>query len=345
MKIGIDISNLDELSKKRGIGFYTQNLISSLNEYTNAQVSVIVEKNEDIKIDIIHYPFFDFFKFSLPLIKKNPTIVTIHDVIPLLFPKAYPPGVKGNIHLSLQKISLKNVSAILTDSESSKKDIVKVFNINSEKIFPIHLASDESFKVISDSKRKNEIYSKYELADKFVIYVGDVNWNKNLFKLTEAALDADIDIYLIGKAFEDKTNLNHPEKKSYKKFLDNFESNPKVHILGFVPQEDLVIIMNLATMLLLPSLYEGFGLPILEAQSCGLPVITSNISSMPEVGGEGALFVDPNNKEDVKKQIKLLLNNEKERIKLIEKGFENTKKFSWKETALNTYKVYEKVLS
>lgn len=344
MKIGINIHGMNRLNKGRGVGFYTENLIKSLKKYSNQEVEVI-DTEGAINVDVMHYPFFDFFRPTLPINKRFPTVVTIHDVTPLVFPEHYPPGIKGKLNFFNQKFALRNIKAIITDSENSKNDICKYLNIKSSNIFPIYLAPDDSFKLMMDKNKLEKVRNKYNLPKKFMLFVGDVNWNKNLINLTQACLDANTDICFVGKSFTNSPTLEHPELKSFKLFKQQFLNNPLVYILGFIEQNELVYIYNLAKGLLLPSFYEGFGLPILEAQACGVPVITGNISSMPEVAGKGAIFVNPKDIKEITNAIKNLLEDESLRRKLIKNGFENIKRFSWEKVAKDTLAVYEKVIN
>lgn len=340
MKIGIDVTKMHEFSKMRGIGRYTQNLFEALKKYTDVEVKLI-DKKTDENFDVIHYPFFDLFQHTLPINKKFPTLVTIHDVTPLVFPKQYPPGIKGKLKFKFQRLALKNVRAIMTDSDASKKDIVNYLSIPSKKIFPVHSAPAEYFKPIKDRKNLDRIQQKFNLPDRFALYTGGVNYNKNLLTQAEACIKADLDLVLVGGGFKQYKDLNHPELKSYKLFIEKYAQHPKVHILGFVEDNDLVCLMNLSSLLMLVSYYEGFGLPILEAQSCEIPVLTSDTSSMPEVAGEGALLVNPNSVEEITDGIKKIINDERLRAELIKKGIKNSGRFSFKkmaEEALNVYK-------
>lgn len=343
MKVAFNSSPLSTGHQHRGIGTYTKNLLDALKARSDIKIQEFSDSREVVDADVVHYPFFDLFQQTLPLKKKFPTIVTIHDVTPLIFSQHYPSGKKGYLNNIIQRVALKGVKAIITDSESSKNDISRYLKINHKKIFPIHLAPSNSFKIIKDSEILKKTQEKYQLPESFVLYVGDVNWNKNLINMASACIQIGMDIVFVGKNFEQKENLEHPELKSFKQFLEQFEGNPLVHLLGFVSAEDLVAIMNLAKALLLPSFYEGFGLPILEAQISGLPVITSKISSMPEVAGEGALLVDPYNVEDIARAIKQITDNTT-RNKLIKKGFDNVGNFSWSKTADETIDVYCQVV-
>ncbi len=336
MRVRLDLSVLKLGHKNRGVGYYTENLLNHLK--LQPEIEIVGQKD---KADLIHYPFFDLFYHTLPFKKSAPTVVTIHDITPLLFSRHYPPGIKGLINLSLQKLSLKNVDAVITVSNASKKDIVSYFNIDPKKVFVTYEAASKDYRVIKDSNQLKEVRSEFKLPERFVLFVGNVNWNKNLNNLAQACLDADLDLVIVGKSFTQKENLNHPEMKSYQQFLKSFDNNPKIHSLGYLETEDLVRIMNIAELLLFPSFYEGFGLPILEAQSCGLPVITSNNSSLPEVSGDGAILVDPYNLEEITNSIKILLKDKDLKQKLINAGLENAKRFSWDKTAQQTLEVYK----
>lgn len=341
MKVAFNILPLQTGHKTRGVGSYTKNLLNSLKKRSDIQIQEFIDIKEVKNADVIHYPFFDLFQKSLPLRKKIPIVVTIHDVTPLVFPQHYPSGVRGKINTQLQKLALRNIKAIITDSYASKEDIIKYLHIDKEKIFPVYLAPAEHFKPIKDLVFLSNLKQKYSLPHKFVIYVGDVNWNKNLLNLTQACIDADVDVVFVGKSFEQKIIGNHAELKSFAKFIEQFSHNPLVHLLGFVSDDDLVGLMNVAEATLLPSFYEGFGLTILESQSCGTPVITSDVSSMPEVAGIGALLVDPNNVNQISNAVKQVIDDQSLRDNLIRNGFENIKRFSWDKTAQEMIKVYE----
>jgi glycosyltransferase involved in cell wall biosynthesis len=345
MKIAIDVSKLNEMSKKRGIGFYAQHLVEALRKYTDNDIYLVEESEDMSKFALIHYPYFDFFNPTLKVDKNIPTVVTVHDVIPLIFPEHYPPGVRGKVKNFIQKQSLKKVSAIITDSEASRKDISKYLKIDDSKIHVVYLSASEKFKKITTKAVLEKIQEKYKLPKKFVLFTGSTNWNKNLLNMTQAAIASENDIVFVGKAFENRENLGHAELKSFGQFLEKYESHPLVHILGFVSDEDIVSLYNLAEALLLPSFYEGFGLTILEAQSCGVPVITSNNSSMKEVAGDGAILVDPSSIDEIKDQILNIKNDKELRKSLIKKGLENVKRFSWEKAAKETTEVYVKVIS
>lgn len=344
MKIGIDISELNTLNQIRGIGFYVENLINALREYTKHDVLVIDKKHTNQNIDVLHFPYLDLFRATLPIKTRQPTVVTIHDVIPLVFPRHYPPGLKGRVNFLRQKFALLATDAVITDSESSKKDIARYLKYKISKIYTVYLAQGKNFQRINSRKKLWEVTNKYHLPESFALYVGDVNWNKNILNLTEACMRAEVDLVIVGKSFVNWGNLNHIEMQALKSWLKKYSGNPRIYTIGYVPETDLVSLYNLAKVFLLPSYYEGFGLPVLEAQACGTPVITSNTSSLPEIAGKGAIFIDPNDVDTISLAIKDLVSNDQLREKLIQAGFENVQKFQWKKTAQQTVDIYERIL-
>lgn len=344
IKVAINIPSATSGHIGRGIGFYTSNLIPALEKIEGLKLrkfSSLTEIND--KVDMIHYPFFDLFFTSLPLKKRLPRIVTVHDVIPLLFPTRYPPGIKGSLAHLLQKIALKNTDAIITNSETSKKDIIQKLGVPEAKVFVTYLGVGEDYRVIKDKEILTKISKKYSLPKEFALFVGNVNWNKNILGIAEATIHAGIPLVMAGKSLLETHNLNHPELTPFKKFLEIYGNHPLIHRLGFVEQEDIVGIYNLASAVLLPSFYEGFGLPILEAQASGVPVITSNISSMPEIAGDGAILVNPSNTKTISEALQVILKDKEAVRELVKRGFENVKKFSWSKCAFETYSVYQKV--
>lgn len=342
MKVAINNYPLKSGHKNRGIGVYTKYLVESLEKQKDLEIEYFNNPNQLRNVDIVHYPTFDFFKPTLPLLKKYPTVVTIHDVTPLLFPKYYPAGIRGTINNLIQRLSLLNVSGVITDSENSKKDIHKVLGIKENKIYVTYLAPAGHYQKINNKVALDKVKNKYRLPKEFILFTGNVNWNKNILNTTAAALKAGVEIVIVGKSFEQTENLDHPELKTFKQFKELYSNNPKVHILGFVEDLDLVAITNLATAVVLVSFYEGFGMPILEAQTCGIPVITANNSSLVEVSGDSVLYADPNNIDEIAAAIKkLLVDNELRQI-LIKKGYLNIKRFSWEKCAKETLRVYEK---
>ena len=349
MKVAIDVSPLEKSSPHhiRGSGFYLRHLMEALRKIDSLSLLEFVIKKEVPKtVDLVHFPYFEPFYLTLPFRRAYRMAVTVHDLTPLVFPSDFPVGIKGNIQLEIQKSLLRNANVIITDSDSSRKDIIRILNIQGEKVHVVPLAAAEHFKKLTLSKKEEEaIRQKYALPEKFLLYVGDVTANKNLPRLVRAVLKLDIPLFLVGKAIaDDAFDTSNPWNKDRLVVRKLIKDQENIRTLGFVPDEELVILYNLATVFVMPSIYEGFGLPVLEALSCGAPVITANAGSLPEVAGDAAMYVDPYSEESIKDQIYKLYNDAPLRSKMSEKGLRQAGQYSWKKTADMTYRAYQAAL-
>jgi glycosyltransferase involved in cell wall biosynthesis len=329
----------------RGSGVYAENLIKSLKQYFPDNNYTVLSPREKMiqNPDIIHITFFEPFFLTLPLQKKYPTVVTVHDLTPLLFKEHFPSGIKGNIIWRTQKALLKKMDTIVTDSMSSKKDIVSLTGVDQSKVSVIPLAANSVFTTVSTTT-VNAVQKKYHLPDEFVLYVGDVTWNKNIPRLISAMEQISLPLVLVGKTF---TNQNVDEKNPWNKDLvtvqNAIKNNKKIKVLGFIPTQDLPAIYAAASVFVMPSLYEGFGLPILEAMSCNCAVITSDRGSLKEVGGDAVFTVNPESIDSIKEGILKVIHDNTLRKNLIQKGKERIKDFTWKKTTEKTVEVYEKI--
>ncbi|OGE41634.1 hypothetical protein A3B45_03525 [Candidatus Daviesbacteria bacterium RIFCSPLOWO2_01_FULL_39_12] len=355
LKIALNIKPLKTAHKDRGIGYYTAHLLESLKQDSFLEIEEFTDIGVVKDVDLLHYPWFDFYFHTLPIKRKYKTCVTIHDVIPLLFPTHYPVGLRGRVNFILQKLALRSVDAIITDSVISKKDIIKVLKIKDEKIYSIPLASDKDFKILSDSKLL-KVKRKYNLADQFLLYVGDVNWVKNLPFLIEGFKQlkknphlSNLNLILIGGAFlKQVEDFDHPELISIKtvnSLIKDFKLDGEVKRVGRVEKEELVAFYNLATLYVQPSFYEGFGLPVLEALSCGAPVICSDTDSLKEVGGEAALYFNPTDKTQFSKIAEEVLLNKSLQKKLSDLALRRAENFSWDKVSKQTKEVYLKIFN
>lgn len=339
MRVHLKTAFMNTMNAFRGIGTYTLGLSGALKELQGVEV---VEK----KPDIIHYPYFDLYFHTLPIIEKKPRIVTIHDVIPLVFRRQYAPGIKGRFRFYLQSLALKKVQAVITDSECSKKDIVKYLHVPSKKVFVVYLSSNPEMKRQSEHAVEL-IKKKYSLPEKYVLYVGDINYNKNIKRLIESCskLPSDIHLVMVGKSLK---NTEIPEGKEIAHALEHYHMSFRTHLLTDVPRSpssDLSSLFSGALCYVQPSLYEGFGLPVLDAMACETVVVSSHTSSLPEVGGDACIYCDPYSIESMKEAIvKACTLSKKERSELLLKMKENLKRFSWKKTAKETLDVYKHVL-
>jgi len=355
MKVKIENSALSGGHAVRGVGSYTRSLINALGKLPNIQ---LVEDGWDV----FHYPYFDLFSHTLPDALEKPTIVTIHDVIPLLYPKHYKAGLRGNINFKRQISALKNVKYIITDSETSKKDIVRFLEVPAKKVVPIYLAPDPVYKKIKDKKNLKDIIKKFALPEKFVLYVGDVNYNKNVETLARACIRSKIHLVIVGKnaaelekvigSYSTKGprdlvrkafGLTHPELEHYKKLANLFASK-YIQRLGFIENQDLVAIFNLASVYCQPSLYEGFGLPPLQALACGIPVVASKTQTLVEVLENGAIYFEACDARDLINKIDTVLQDSKVKNEIVKNGQIRLKQFNWSITAKETAVVYKKAL-
>lgn len=246
-------------------------------------------------------------------------VTTIHDLAPLRFPSILHPKIVATHQRRLEWVA-KEVDSIIAVSEFTKQEIVELLGINPEKIRVIHEAPDPSIKPNSKSEI-NSVKIKYKIGDNYLLVVG-ADPRKNILAIIQAftKINEKLKLVIVGRLWEPL-----PE-------------NGSVISVGHVSQEDLVALYSGAQALVYTSLYEGFGLPILEAMQAGCPVVTSNISSMPEVADDAAVMVDPTNPQEIANGIKEVLS---ERPKWIKKGLARAKEFSWERAARKTLEVYK----
>jgi glycosyltransferase involved in cell wall biosynthesis len=336
-KIKVNIYSQNH-SSGRGVGIYAENLKKHLSKIETLELS---SKNPEI----IHYPFFDLFYPTLPIIKKIKTVVTIHDVTPLVLADLYPRGIKGNLNLNHQQLALKNTSAVITDSLNSREDLINFLDIPREKIHVVYLAADEMFNKPIKSDQIKTIIKKYQLPPKFILTVpGGPNPNKNLPLLAEATKHLSFPLVIVGKAFvNDNLPKNpHPELKD----LNTLKQYSHIIYPGFVPTDELVVFYHAAFLYCLPSLYEGFGLPLLEAMNTNCLLVSSSTSSLPEIFPKDTITFDPYSLDSLIKSIKRALALKSvQKQKIINVAKLKAKEFSWEKTAVETSKVYHQVAS
>ncbi|MBU1200470.1 glycosyltransferase family 4 protein [Patescibacteria group bacterium] len=328
-------------SKGRGVGFYAENLTKALAK----NPSVILACPESNQIDIVHYTYFDLFYPTLPFNKTHPTVVTIHDLTPLILPHLYPKGLKGTFNLIRQRLSLLNVSAIITDSQNSRRDLIKLFMFSPEKVFVTPLAADKIYKTTPSPISVGKIKSKFNLPEKFILTVaGGPNPNKNLPALAEATKALKIPLVVVGGGMTKEL----PPGKTHKELKDLVKLKSYSHIItpGFISNKELLAFYSLATLYCQPSLYEGFGLPVLEAMHAGCLLVSSNTSSLSEIYPPGTITFDPQSQDSLQNALTKAFNlTQKQRNGLVNNAKEVAKQFSWKKTAQKTIDVYTQVLS
>jgi glycosyltransferase involved in cell wall biosynthesis len=348
IKVLIDTSPLENAHADRGVGAYTRYLSQALEKIDQLEVkrSTELKKQEKFKLDIVHYPFFDLFFPTLPLVKTTKTVVTIHDVIPLVFPEHYQPGVRGTINLRRQKLALKNVNKIITDSQASAQDIEKYLNVAASKIKVVHLAGNPEIKQ-QPQEEVEKVRRKYSLPKNYLLYVGDINYNKNIPQLIKALkfLPARISLVLLGSNFKEQ---DIAEWQWIETQIAMSDVEDRVEFISEVKKGDdqtLSAIYSGAVSYVQPSLYEGFGLPVLEAMQCKTPVIAANNSSLIEVCGGHASMVEPTAEAMVEAVKQVLAWSDEEREELVEQALQWAQSFSWEKTAAETAEIYQEILS
>lgn len=342
MKVAIDISPVKSGHRVRGIGNYTKNLIEEFRRRNRSLEFIFFEDpNSPPPADIIHYPYFDLFTHSLPNRKTSGRVVTIHDVIPLIFPNHFPAGLRGYINLFFQKAALKSVDAVICDSMTSARDVASLLSFPEEKIHVVYLAPQSKFRKIKNGRNLVKIAQKHHLPKNFVLYVGDVNWNKNIQNLLEAVSIAKVNLVMVGKALIDPNLL---QTKEINQLIKKLHLQNKITKTGYTSQDDLIAVYNLADLTVLPSFYEGFGLPVLESMNCATPVVCSNIAPLTEITDSAAVLCDPVDPKDIADKILLVLNlSNQERNRLSQKSQKHASKFTWQKVATETIKVYQEV--
>ena len=372
MKIAIDARSAT-LHQGTGIGTYTNNLISEIlsidskDEFTlfcsgkfnkdfNKKNTNIVYSSgrhgsfyenyyipnvlNELHADLYHIPQNGIgFDFDTEI----PTIVTIHDLIPYIMPETVGKGYLERFLRDMPNI-ISNSCGILTVSEYSKKDILKFFSSYPEdKIFVTPLAANNNFKPIDKNNCKLYVEHTFGVKDPYILYIGGFSLRKNVLGLVKA----------FSKVYKD---LNKPYKlllggglkdEGEKLFTFVKENNlqDKVIFCGYLEDEILPVLYSGCDAFVYPSLYEGFGLPPLEAMSCKAPVITSNLTSIPEVTGDNAILINPYNINELEKALVTLLNDEILKANLSEKGYLRSLEFTWTKTAQNTLDAYKNLSS
>ncbi len=297
-----------------------------------------VKENQLGDVDVVHSMTFAAPKFRD---SKKKLVATIYDLTFITHPQCHQ---KRNIQVCLQgtKNAIKNADAIIAISNHTKDDLMEYLNAPEELITVTHLAAGDDYVPIDNVSELARIKHKYHLPDKYILFIGSLEPRKNIKTLVEAfarlplRLRDEFPLVIAGG----KGWMN----RDIQKVVLQLGLGPKIFFAGFIDSADISAVYSGATVFAYPSLYEGFGLPILESMSCGTPVISSNTSSMPEVAGDAALLVDPTNVEELSSGLQLLLENESLRCEMINKGLARATLFSWEKCAQETLNVYHQVL-
>ncbi len=305
----------------------------SLAEQVNIPLAVRREN-----IDLFHAPH-----YVLPPLVQCRSIVTIHDVIHLIFPE-YLPGRLAHAYARASLFAAaKRADRILTVSETSKNDILRRLKVPAQKIAVIYNAIDERLNVRPSDEQVMRVRERYQLDDPYVLYVGNIKPHKNLERLIDAfdrlrrggGVDR-VRLLIIGDEISKYPGL--------RRAVHRHKLHKHVRFFGFVPIETLAVLYRLASVFVFPSLYEGFGLPPIEAMACGTPVVTSNVSSLPEVVGDAALLVDPYDPDSIADGMRRVLTSEEVRATLCARGIAQARKYSWQQSIEQVHEIYNEVL-
>lgn len=336
MRVGMDIS---QVAHQGGVAIYTQNLAKHFLKIPNLEMvffySSLRNSYQGKLPNVKKFPFPPtlleplFNRLRFPSIErfigqidifhssdwtqpktKAKKVTTYHDVVPIKYPEWSHPKI---VEVQKRRLALieKEIDCVIAVSESTKKDLLKVTNILPDRIEVVYEGVGDQFKP-QPEKEVEEFEKKYNLPQRFVLAIGGVGERRNLKRVKEACKD--YNLVVAGET------------------------------IPWYPYDQLPLLYSAAKVLLYPSFYEGFGLPILEAMACGTPVITSNVSSMPEVGGDAPEYVNPQSIIDIENKLRMVMEDNQKREVMIQKGFEQAKKFSWKKCAKETAEVYRKVI-
>lgn len=266
---------------------------------------------------------------------KIKSVVTIHDLIFMRYPKLYS-FFDRRIHFYKFKKAAQNADLVIAISEQTKKDIINYLNIPEEKIKVVYQGCQSVFKDTYTEKEKKEVISKYNLPNNFVLNVGTLEERKNSFSIVKAIKESNHNLVLIGKETKYTEQIHQYIK-------DNNLEN-RIYFLKGLSSKELAIIYQLATVFVYPSIFEGFGIPIIEALFSKTPVITTNSGVFPEAGGKNSLYIDPLNIEDISDKINWVFNNPKEVELIKNKGYEFAQKFNDEVIAKDLMSIYSLLL-
>ena len=369
MRIAIDVRKLHDY----GIGTYVRNLLRELARQDSSTEYVLLCRPEDsgtvsrlgpnfraIKermqpysmleqvtvpldlrregVDLFHAPH-----YVLPPLVGCRSVVTIHDCIHLMFPQYLPNRLAWAYARASMWVATHHSDRVLTVSEASKRDILRFYQVPPEKIEVIHNGIDERFWTAPSEEDVIRVRERYQLTDPFLLYAGNIKPHKNLERVIDAFYRLrcsgfpDLRLLIIGHEISRYATL--------RRAVHRYQLHKYVRFLGFVPDETLAVLYRLASVFVFPSLYEGFGLPPLEAMASGTPVVASNVSSLPEVAGDAALLVDPEDPEAIAGAVHMLLTDRTLREELRQRGLARARTFTWGESVARTRAIYAEVLA
>ena len=288
------------------------------------------------QVDLLHSPH-----FVLPLSCPCPAVVTIHDVIYIACRQDLPSAIGRLYYRAMIGASARLSTRIITDSTFSKNEIVRYLHVDPEKIAVVYPAVDAGFERVSDSRALQSVLSRLGIERDYILYTGIGKARKNhglllrAFRQFQSGSDA-AQLVIAGPLAEGERPL--------KQLAVELGIEKQVVFTGFIPDSDLRALYSAARLYACPSLYEGFGFTVLEAMACGTPVVCSNTTSLPEVAGEAALYADPRDCESFSEAMYEAFTNHGLRDEMIERGYNNLRRFSWREAANRSLGIFDEAL-
>ena len=353
MRIGIDTQST--VGRKTGIGLYTAELLSALRRVAPEHVYLELQWGRDVvmrtdrrlrwqqwelprrakavRAEVLHVPGFD-----APWRKPCPVVLTVHDLIGMLFPANLPPISRFYWAWWLPR-TIRWADYIIVDSEHTRQDLRRLLGVPAGRVEVIALGVSSAFRPWEDRAALEAVRQKYGLPPAFILYVGTLEPRKGLDTLIAAysawAGQSPYDLVLAGKrGWYTESLFQQVAQRGL---------TGRVHFTDYVDSVDLPALYNLAELFVYPSRYEGFGLPVLEAMACGVPVICSHAASLPEVAGDAALLVPADEVGAWAGAIRRVLESDELRAEMKAKGLVRARRFTWEETARRTVQVYERM--
>lgn len=276
------------------------------------------------------------FAFVTPVATRKPCIVTVYDLSFMHYPDAFPRGQRAYLQTQTRRSS-RSARRIITISESGKQDVHRFFGVPTDQIDVVYPAVDEQYRVL-DKAEIEQFKQAQQLPDRFILHVGTLQPRKNIERLIEALplLDRSLHLVLVG-------GKGWLYDAIYAR-IGQLGLRERVHFTGYVPDEDLPRYYNAATIVAIPSIYEGFGFPVVEAMACGTPVVASQASSLPEAGGDAARYFDPHSAEAIAERIESVVGNSAESATMRQRGLVQASKFQWTQAGHQLLSSYRKGL-
>jgi glycosyltransferase involved in cell wall biosynthesis len=352
-----------------GIGSYIQNLASALSQLQSAHSFTLLVSRDDFgrinapegwlkkkcdygkyslgeiaflgrdaraaKVELFHEPH-----YTLPAGLRGRSVVTIHDLIHLKMPQ-YFSGLQRRYASAMIRHAVGHAGAVIAVSHKTREDILDTFDVAEEMVSVVHHGVRPAFRSLEDRSLVEHFRKSRRLEHPYILYVGNVKPHKNIPRLLAAfsqvrVMYPDLDlVFAGGSCLRDGALLDQSR---------HLGITEAIHDLGHLSEADLVSTYNGAELVVLPSLYEGFGFPALEAMACGTPAVVSSAGALPEIVGEAAIIFDPTNSEELAQAILGILDDSNKRSHVIEKGKVRASRFSWETTGKQTLTIYEKVL-